>query len=177
MVINCGFCSSQIVDLNDYDTFNRTSVRKVFLKCKFKIRIWFFSCFYKPFWLYTGLSINRLLSTISQSPYCGYFWCNFIICLNCRNFVLIDPHVRFIVVEVLIRVFFPIFFLYQKIFSESKHRIVIGIIKILREIQIHIKLILQEINITSFFGVPYGIRTRVAAVKGRCPEPLDEGDK
>ena len=27
------------------------------------------------------------------------------------------------------------------------------------------------------FGVPYGIRTRVAAVKGRCPEPLDEGDK
>ena len=26
------------------------------------------------------------------------------------------------------------------------------------------------------YGVPYGIRTRVAAVKGRCPEPLDEGD-
>ena len=26
-------------------------------------------------------------------------------------------------------------------------------------------------------GDPYGIRTRVAAVKGRCPEPLDEGDK
>ena len=26
-------------------------------------------------------------------------------------------------------------------------------------------------------GVPYGIRTRVAAVKGRCPKPLDEGDK
>ncbi len=24
-------------------------------------------------------------------------------------------------------------------------------------------------------GDPYGIRTRVAAVKGRCPEPLDEG--
>ena len=26
------------------------------------------------------------------------------------------------------------------------------------------------------FGVPYGIRTRVASVKGRCPGPLDEGD-
>ena len=24
-------------------------------------------------------------------------------------------------------------------------------------------------------GAPYGIRTRVAAVKGRCPRPLDEG--
>lgn len=27
-----------------------------------------------------------------------------------------------------------------------------------------------------FFGVSYGIRTRVAAVRGRCPRPLDEGD-
>ena len=25
-------------------------------------------------------------------------------------------------------------------------------------------------------GDPYGIRTRVAAVKGRCPKPLDERD-
>ena len=25
-------------------------------------------------------------------------------------------------------------------------------------------------------GIPYGIRTRVAAVKGRCPRPLDERD-
>jgi hypothetical protein len=24
-------------------------------------------------------------------------------------------------------------------------------------------------------GAPYGIRTRVTAVKGRCPRPLDEG--
>ncbi len=24
-------------------------------------------------------------------------------------------------------------------------------------------------------GDPYGTRTRVAAVKGRCPRPLDEG--
>ena len=26
-----------------------------------------------------------------------------------------------------------------------------------------------------FIGDPYGIRTRVVAVKGRCPRPLDEG--
>ena len=26
-------------------------------------------------------------------------------------------------------------------------------------------------------GIPYEIRTRVAAVKGRCPRPLDERDK
>src|SRR5262249_60893548 len=25
------------------------------------------------------------------------------------------------------------------------------------------------------FGAPYGTRTRVSAVKGRCPRPLDEG--
>ena len=25
-------------------------------------------------------------------------------------------------------------------------------------------------------GVPKGIRTPVAAVKGRCPRPLDDGD-
>ena len=25
-------------------------------------------------------------------------------------------------------------------------------------------------------GVPYGTRTRVYGVRGRCPRPLDEGD-
>jgi hypothetical protein len=29
---------------------------------------------------------------------------------------------------------------------------------------------------TESIGVPYGSRTRVAAVKGRCPRPLDERD-
>ena len=27
------------------------------------------------------------------------------------------------------------------------------------------------------FGVPTGIRTPVAAVRGRCPRPLDDGDE
>ena len=29
---------------------------------------------------------------------------------------------------------------------------------------------------TSYYGVPKGIRTPVAAVKGQCPRPLDDGD-
>jgi hypothetical protein len=33
----------------------------------------------------------------------------------------------------------------------------------------------QKINKTN--GVPYGIRTRVANVKGWCPGPLDERDR
>ena len=28
----------------------------------------------------------------------------------------------------------------------------------------------------NFIGVPNGIRTRVAALKGPCPRPLDDGD-
>ena len=35
---------------------------------------------------------------------------------------------------------------------------------------------LQETYSGSLAGVPYGNRTRVAAVKGRCPRPLDERD-
>ena len=34
----------------------------------------------------------------------------------------------------------------------------------------------NSVQPVSFFGVPTGIRTPVAAVKGRCPRPLDEGD-
>ena len=32
-------------------------------------------------------------------------------------------------------------------------------------------------NASLFFGIPCGNRTRVAAVKGRCPRPLDERDE
>ncbi len=35
---------------------------------------------------------------------------------------------------------------------------------------------MQILKFTEEFGVPYGNRTRVAAVKGRCPRPLDERD-
>ena len=34
----------------------------------------------------------------------------------------------------------------------------------------------QILKILREVGVPYGSRTRVAAVKGRCPRPLDERD-
>src|SRR5262245_54900366 len=33
------------------------------------------------------------------------------------------------------------------------------------------------IYVIDLFGVPYRIRTGVAAVRGRCPGPLDEGDE
>jgi hypothetical protein len=36
--------------------------------------------------------------------------------------------------------------------------------------------VLQGFTLESNFGVPDGIRTRVTAVKGRCPRPLDDGD-
>jgi hypothetical protein len=35
---------------------------------------------------------------------------------------------------------------------------------------------IKTIQKTGKNGVPSGIRTRVAAVKGRCPRPLDDGD-
>ena len=35
---------------------------------------------------------------------------------------------------------------------------------------------LGSCNSFEISGVPYGSRTRVAAVKGRCPRPLDERD-
>ena len=31
-------------------------------------------------------------------------------------------------------------------------------------------------QLIDFNGVPKGIRTPVAAVKGQCPRPLDDGD-
>src|SRR5260370_41723465 len=33
----------------------------------------------------------------------------------------------------------------------------------------------QQIPSHEISGAPYGTRTRVSAVKGRCPRPLDEG--
>lgn len=35
----------------------------------------------------------------------------------------------------------------------------------------------RKINAAKTYGIPYGIRTRVAAVKGQCPRPLDERDR
>ena len=35
---------------------------------------------------------------------------------------------------------------------------------------------LTFIKLLILLGVPDGIRTRVTAVKGRCPRPLDDGD-
>ena len=35
---------------------------------------------------------------------------------------------------------------------------------------------MQILKFPGNIGVPYGSRTRVAAVKGRCPRPLDERD-
>ena len=40
-----------------------------------------------------------------------------------------------------------------------------------------IGIILYSMNVFARNGVPKGIRTPVAAVKGRCPRPLDDGDK
>src|SRR5215831_15127372 len=34
----------------------------------------------------------------------------------------------------------------------------------------------EIVKLLKTFGVPYEIRTRVTAVKGRCPRPLDERD-
>ena len=36
---------------------------------------------------------------------------------------------------------------------------------------------IRSLKVTILFGVPKGIRTPVAAVKGQCPRPLDDGDK
>ena len=38
------------------------------------------------------------------------------------------------------------------------------------------RALFEIFKLPSKFGVPYGSRTRVAAVKGRCPRPLDERD-
>ena len=35
---------------------------------------------------------------------------------------------------------------------------------------------IQDVYLVLLNGVPKGIRTPVAAVKGRCPRPLDDGD-
>ena len=43
---------------------------------------------------------------------------------------------------------------------------------LLRQEHDELLILAQAIQI----GVPYGSRTRVAAVKGRCPRPLDERD-
>ena len=37
-------------------------------------------------------------------------------------------------------------------------------------------LLLISVSVRFIFGVPNEIRTRVTAVKGRCPRPLDDGD-
>jgi hypothetical protein len=38
------------------------------------------------------------------------------------------------------------------------------------------KKLQDAVILITIYGVPRGIRTPVAAVKGRCPGPLDDGD-
>jgi hypothetical protein len=40
----------------------------------------------------------------------------------------------------------------------------------------HANILTQISDKIGKFGVPKGIRTPVAAVKGQCPRPLDDGD-
>ena len=42
-------------------------------------------------------------------------------------------------------------------------------------LKLHLRSLQLLILFDNVSGDPYGIRTRVAAVKGRCPKPLDEG--
>src|SRR5215469_7899472 len=61
------------------------------------------------------------------------------------------------------------------VLAHVRHKPAVGARKGRRSERRHLGLSRQQIGARSKLGAPYGTRTRVSAVKGRCPRPLDEG--
>src|SRR5215470_1688886 len=61
------------------------------------------------------------------------------------------------------------------VLAHVRHKPAVGARKGRRSERRHLGLSRQQIGARSKLGAPYGTRTRVSAVKGRCPRPLNEG--